>query len=325
MGRLKRTPLHRSHMAVCGARLSIVTGHSAPSTHVRTIRTLLLIPFRFARRNIAAATLLAVTLGWAGAAQAQGKLEARYTASLSGVPIGTGSWFVGVGEDQYVIGANGSTAGLLRLFASGSGNAGVQGNVVGGRLVSTGYAVKLTANNMTDQISIALSGGTVKQLVVDPPQMPSPDRVPFTDAHYHGVTDPMTGSLVRVAGAGDPVSPEACQGSTAIFDGRMRYELRLAFKRMESVRVDKGYQGPVVVCAIYFTPIAGHIPGRPAIKYLTQLIDMEVWLAPIANTRLLAPFRVSIPTPFGLGVLQAVNFVSAATPGRSTAANAKTQ
>lgn len=281
-----------------------------------------MISVRFALRNIAAA---AIVLGWAGAVHAQGKLEARYSASLSGLPIGTGSWFVGIGEDQYVIGANGSTAGLLRLFAKGSGNAGVQGNVVGGRLVPTGYAVNLTTDNMTDQIRISLSGGTVKQSTVDPPQSPSPDRVPFTDAHFHSVTDPMTGSLVRVAGVGDPVSSEACQGSTAIFDGRMRYELRLAFKRMESVRADKGYQGPVVVCALYFTPIAGHIPGRPAIKYLTQLRDMEVWLAPIANTRILAPFRVSIPTPYGLGALQAVNFVSVATPGRSTAANAKIQ
>jgi hypothetical protein len=149
--------------------------------------------------------------------------------------------------------------------------------------------------------------------------------VPLTDAHYHGATDPLTGSLVRVAGTGDPVRPEACQGTTAIFEGRMRFEVRREFKRIESVRVDQGYQGPVVVCALYFKPIAGYNPGRPAIKYLTQLKDMEVWLAPIANTRILAPFRVSIPTPFGVGVLQATEFVSVATPGRSTAANSKTE
>jgi len=282
------------------------------------------LSFRFTLAGIAAA-LGAIILAGTGAAFAQGKLEARYSASLSGLPIGTGAWFVGIGDDQYVIGANGSTAGLVRLFTSGSGTAGVQGNVVGGRLVSTGYASNLTTGNVTDRISIILSAGTVKQTIVDPPMPPSLERVPFTDAHYHGVTDPMTGSLVRVAGAGDPVSPEACQGSTAIFDGRKRYELRVAFKRMESVRADKGYQGPVVVCALYFTPVAGHIPGRPAIKYLAELRDMEVWLAPIANTRILAPFRVSLPTPFGLGVLQAVNFITVATPGHSAAANAKTQ
>jgi hypothetical protein len=282
------------------------------------------ISFQLGHRNIAAAAL-AVILGWAEAAHAQGKLEAHYTASLSGLPIGTGSWFIGVGDDQYVMGANGSTAGLLRLFASGSGTGGAQGSIVGGRLVPASYSASIMNGNKTDQISIVLSAGTVKQSVVDPPQTPSPDRVPLTEAHYHGVIDPMTGSVVRVAGVGDPVSPEACQGSTAIFDGRIRYELRLAFKRMGSVRADKGYEGPVVVCALYFIPIAGHIPERAAIKYLTQLKDMEVWLAPITNTRILAPFRVSIPTPFGLGALQAASFVSVAMPGRSAAANAKTQ
>ena len=41
---------------------------------------------------------------------------------------------------------------------------------------------------------------------------------------------------------------------------------------------------------------------------------MEVWLAPIAGTRVLVPFRVSIPTPIGLGVLQATQFVSVPQP-----------
>ncbi len=281
-----------------------------------------MISLRFILRAIAAVGVAGVLVcGGVGRAHAQGKLEARYTVSLSGLPIGTGSWFVGVGDDRYLIGANGSTSGVLRLFANGTGVGGVSGSVVGGRLVTAGYAMTITNDNSPDPINIAFAAGTVKQ--VTPPPMPSADRVPLTDAHYRGVTDPLTGSLVRVGGTGDPVSPKACQGTTAIFSGRMRFEVRREFKRVESVQADKGSQGPVVVCAMYFTPIAGHNPGRAAIKYLTQLKDMEVWLAPITNTRILAPFRVSIPTPFGLGVMQATEFVSVATPGRSTAANAK--
>ena len=69
-------------------------------------RTSLVIASRIAFWAIAA---LAWVLGCA-AAHAQGTLQARYRASLSGLPFGTGSWFVGVGEDQYVIGANGSTS-----------------------------------------------------------------------------------------------------------------------------------------------------------------------------------------------------------------------
>ena len=41
---------------------------------------------------------------------------------------------------------------------------------------------------------------------------------------------------------------------------------------------------------------------------------MEAWLAPVAGTRVLVPFRVSIPTPIGVGVMQATQFVSLPQP-----------
>jgi hypothetical protein len=52
---------------------------------------------------------------------------------------------------------------------------------------------------------------------------------------------------------------------------------------------------------------------------------MEVWLAPVAGTRVLVPFRISIPTALGLGVLQATQFVSAAHQGKLTPTTARTQ
>jgi hypothetical protein len=129
----------------------------------------------------------------------------------------------------------------------------------------------------------------------------------------------MTASLVRVPGSGNPVGPDACQPrSTAVFDGRLRYDLSLAFKRMETVKADKGYAGPVAVCAVYFKPIAGYVPNRPAVKYLTDQRDMEVWLAPIAGTRFLVPFRIAVPTPLGMGALQATQFMTAPLTPRPT-------
>jgi hypothetical protein len=85
---------------------------------------------------------------------------------------------------------------------------------------------------------------------------------------------------------------------------------------------EAGYQGRVVVCAVRFSPIAGHVPDRYAIKYLMERDDMEMWLAPIAGTRILAPYRISIPTPVGAGVLEASQFISVPQPGR---ASVKTQ
>ena len=94
----------------------------------------------------------------------------------------------------------------------------------------------------------------------------------------------------------------------------MRYDLQLAFKHLDKVKSERGYQGTVVVCSVYFTPVAGHVPERSTIKYLTEQRDMELWLAPIAGTRLLVPYRASIPTPIGMGVLQATQFVSIPRP-----------
>ena len=90
----------------------------------------------------------------------------------------------------------------------------------------------------------------------------------------------------------------------------MRYDLKLEYKRIETIKVDKGYQGPVVVCAITFVPIAGYVPDRAAIKYLKAQRNMEVWFAPILGTRVLMPYKVMIPTPVGTGVLQATRFTN---------------
>lgn len=256
---------------------------------------------------------------------AQGKLDARYTASLAGVPIGRGAWVIDIADDQYTAAASGMTTGLLRVFASGQGSSASRGRVKNGSLLPASYASNLSTDRKTEELRISLVNGVVKEVGIEPPSPPQPERIPVTDAHRRGVIDPMTGVLVKVNGAGDPLSPEACNRSVPMFDGRMRFDLKLSFKRMDAVRAERGYQGPVVVCAVLFSPVSGYVPDRPAIKYLMKLRDMEVWLAPVAGTRVLVPFRFEIPTPFGLGVLQATQFVSVPQPSRATTTSAKAQ
>lgn len=252
-------------------------------------------------------------------AWAQTKLNAHYSATLAGIPIGAGTWVINIGEERYSAVVNGGTAGLLKAFAGATGSGLIQGRVVNGAFAPATYLVSTTTRKKTETIRIGLAGGGVKDFSIEPEETPNPDRIPITEAHTRGVVDPMTASLVRVAGQGDPLGPQACQGSTAIFDGRMRYDLRLAYRRMAKVKAEKGYQGPAVVCAVFFTPVAGYVPDRAAIKYLAAQRDMEVWFAPIAGTRVLVPFKVTIPTPLGTGVLEATEFVvSAAVPQASS-------
>lgn len=258
-------------------------------------------------------------------ALAQGKLEARYTASLAGIPIGKGSWVVDINGAHYAAAASGTTTGLLHAFTGGHGTTATRGTLQAGRPVSAIYASTIIASKKTDEVRITIANGNVKDFNVDPPQDNSPDRVPVTEAHLRDVFDPMTASLARVPGNGDLLSPEACKQTLSIFDGRLRYDLQLAFKRMDKVKADKGYAGPVVVCAVYFSPIAGYIPSRTAIKYIAKLREIEIWLAPIAGTRVLALYRAQGPTPVGQAVLEANEFVSVATPTRASANGAKTQ
>jgi hypothetical protein len=267
----------------------------------------------------AIALALALTDAAHGTAAAQGKLDARYTVSLGGIPIGRGVWVVEVADDHYTAAASGSTAGLIQVFTSGQGQSASRGLVAGGNPVPSTYASSIVTDQKYDEVRMVISAGVVRESVAEPPNTPAPNRIPLTDSHRRGVTDPMTASLIRVPGNGDTAIPQACQRTLAVFDGRMRYDLKLAFKRLDRVRTERGYQGTVVVCAVHFAPIAGHIPDRAAIRYLTQLRDIELWLAPIAGTRLMVPYRVTVPTPLGLGVMQATQFVSAPQPGRASA------
>ena len=213
-------------------------------------------------------------------AAAQGKLEAQYEASLAGIPVGRGAWNIEIGDDSYAAAASGGTTGLLKTIANGSGTGASQGRVVNGALVPQAYQASTTTSKKSETIHITLANGNVKEFGIEPEPPVDADRIAVTEAHKKGVLDPMTSSLLRVPGTGEPLGPEACRGGAAVFDGRMRYDLKLDFKRMETVKADKGYRGPVVVCAVYFTPIAGYIPDRPVIKYLAGQRNIEIAFAP---------------------------------------------
>jgi hypothetical protein len=250
------------------------------------------------------------------AALAQGKLDARYEATLAGIPVGKGAWTIEIADDQFSAAASGGTSGLLKAFAGGSGTGAAQGRVVNGALVASSYSATTTTSKKSEAIRILLANGNVKEFAIEPEPPVDADRLPVTDAHRRGVYDPMTGAMIKVPGTSEVLSPDSCRTGAGIFDGRMRYDLKLDFKRMETVKAEKGYHGPVVVCAVYFTPVAGYIPDRAVIKYLAAQRNIEIAFAPVAGTRILVPFRMTVPTPLGTAVLEATQFITQATPPR---------
>ncbi|MGE3989564.1 DUF3108 domain-containing protein [Pseudorhodoplanes sp.] len=260
---------------------------------------------------------LLVGLAVQTAACAQARLDARYVVTLAGVTLGEGSWLVDVREDSFAAEAKGSTAGLAKVFSSGHGTTASRGAIKNGQLVPASYAIYVKWGKRFEDLRMKIKDGAVKELTILPPAVEHPDRVRVTEAHRRNVLDPMTGSLLRVPGKGDLMAPNVCRQHAPIFDGRMRYDLTLAFKRIEQVKT-AGYSGPALVCAIYFAPLAGHVPNRSAVKYLIDQRDMETWLVPIAGTRVLVPFKVVVPTPVGNGVLQATQLAVTPLPTRAS-------
>jgi Protein of unknown function (DUF3108) len=250
------------------------------------------------------------------AASAQGRLDAQYEATLAGIPVGKGAWTIEIGDDTFSASAQGGTAGLLKAFSGGTGSGASLGRIVNGALVANAYTATTTTQKKSETIRLVLANGNVKDFSIDPAPPVDPDRVVVTDAHRKGVLDPMTGSMLRVPGNGEVLSPDSCRTGTGIFDGRMRYDLKLDYKRMETVRAERGYHGPALVCAIYFIPVAGYIPDRPVIKYLAAQRNIEIAFVPVAGTRILVPFWMRIPTPLGPATLEATQFITQATPPR---------
>lgn len=269
------------------------------------------------RRIVKAALAASVALAAAApfSANAEGRLEAQYEATLAGIPIGKASWTVEVGDTHYSATVHAATTGLVQFLAGAEGTGLAQGTISGGKLMSALYSSNIKVRKKKDEVRLVVANGNVKEFTVEPPLNDDPERVPLTPAHQRGILDPMSGMLLRVPGNGNMLVPESCQHRSAVFDGRLRYNLEFAFKRMEHVKA-KGYDGPVLVCAVYFTPVAGFVPSRKTIKYIAALRDIEIWMAPIAGTRVLGIIRAQAPTPLGEVKLVARQFVSVAGPVR---------
>jgi hypothetical protein len=162
-------------------------------------------------------------------ANAPAKLDAYYTATLLGVPIGHISWVVDLKENHFSSVATGSIAGLLRLFLDAQGSVAAEGRLSRGKPVPSKFQLKLLAGKWSDEVDIVFSGNRAKESVLSTSANPSADYVPIKDGDRVGASDPMTALLIYVGGTGITTVPQACERTVAIFDGHTRYNLRLAY------------------------------------------------------------------------------------------------
>ncbi len=260
---------------------------------------------RYSLRALAGAALCLTA--W-NPAWADGRLSAKYSLSVAGVEVGRASIAVDVSDTAYQVAGTGKITGIMRALSSGKGSAAAKGAITVNKLAPQIYALSAEADGKAESVRLAMVGGTAKEVEVEPPIKPLPDRVEVTEAHLANIMDPVSGAFIYVPGTVDLMSAAACDRSIPVFDGRQRYDVSLSFLRVEQVKAGKTYSGPAVVCRAGYTPVAGHRPTRSTVKYMMENKEMYVWLVPIAGTRMLAPFRVSIATMIGTATLEATSF-----------------
>jgi Protein of unknown function (DUF3108) len=198
------------------------------------------------------------------------------------------------------------------LLVDGEASFSTNGTIKGDYPVPTTFTSKIISHADSSDVRMVLDEGNVKELSVTPP--PSSDVVPVTKANRQGIEDPLTALLFTATAAGEGLSQETCRRTLPIFDGHQRYDLKLAFKRMDKVTAEKGYAGAAAVCSVSYEPIAGHRANIPLLRYLSEGREIEIALAPIAGTRLLAPFRLSVVSTLADLMIEAHQFKTIMAP-----------
>jgi Protein of unknown function (DUF3108) len=259
----------------------------------------------WARLALAAVGTLAA-LVWAAGARAD-VLHVTYRVSLIGLPIGAVNLNADLTPTSYSIQGDAKATGLARILANVRGASAGTGAIVQGHVSPATFATIAADSHMTRTIRMALAGNAVTGVEINPPFDEKPDRVPLGPGDEKGVVDPVGAVVIPAPASGPIVSPAACERKIPIFDGYTRFDIDLTYVGERRVAA-KGYEGPVVVCAARYVPIAGHRRDRPATKFMADNKDLEVWLAPIENDHVLIPFRVSVRTMIGTTVVEASEF-----------------
>jgi len=255
-------------------------------------------------RISAAAFAALICLG--GAARAD-TWRATYNVSLLGLDIGRAEIGGTISATQYHIEGSAKIAGLASLLSSARGAASGSGAIEAGRVLPATFATTAANSRMTRTVRMALAGGDVTGVEIAPPIDDKPGRIPLRAQDKRDIIDPLGAILAPVAAREPLIGPAACNRSVPIFDGYTRFDIRLAYVG-ERHAIAKGYNGPVVVCSARYIPVAGHNPDRPAVKFMIDNREMEVWFAPIESAHLLVPFRASVLTMIGTAVVEASEF-----------------
>lgn len=241
----------------------------------------------------------------AGRAEAE-TLKAHYALSLMGISIGS-AYASGVVDRNYRIDISMRTTGLANLVNNTKGAATASGGLSVAGPSPSAYANTTSNEEEVRTVRMSLASNAVRNVEVKPEPWDAEMRVPVLEPNKKRVVDPVSALIMSVPQGQELTGPAACNRTISVFDGVTRFDIALSFAGEHTANT-AGYSGPVAICSARYTPIAGHRPDSKSTRYMAENRDMNVWLAPLPEARVVVPIHIDVKTGAGDLVIEASDF-----------------
>lgn len=221
---------------------------------------------------------------------------ADYLISLGNTNIATVT--IGLKDDgkRYQMEAEARITGLASLVASGSGRISSEGASTGKALASERFDLLTSANGEDFTVAVTYAARDVQSFVVDPPLINNIDRIAIERKHLRGVNDMIAAFVLK----GGKLDQGLCNRKMQIFTGVERFNIALQFTKADEATSKKtGYQGPVILCNIRYTPVSGHFTTSEVTNYLKDSDRILIWYAPLSTPGYFIPYRLLLTTSMG--------------------------
>jgi len=249
-----------------------------------------LTQFRFAA--LAALTLLVGLPASAAEVDAQ----AGYVLTLGGINIATMKVDLVDDGASYSLDLSANVAGLGAMVASGTAKASASGSSTSNKLMARAFSLETKANGDTFDVDVTFSGRDVGSFKVEPPILDNYDRVPLERRHLTGVNDFLSAFVFK----GGAFDKSLCERRVGVFTGVERFNIAMHFAGTDSATSARtGYQGPVVLCSVDYSPVSGHFTTSEITNYLADSDRIIIWYAPLGSTGYFIPYRVLLGTNMG--------------------------
>lgn len=230
-------------------------------------------------------------------ALADARAVATYGVTLGGTNIANVVINLTDTGKRYSMGLSARITGMAQLVANGTAKVESVGQSTNAGLVSEKFDLLTHASGEDFTVDVAFAQKDVTQFIVTPPILNNIDRIAIERKHLRGVNDMMAAFVLK----GGQLDGGLCNRKMQVFTGTERFNLAMNFARADEATSKRtGYQGPLVLCNVSYTPISGHYTTSEITNYLREQGRILIWYAPLSSDAdTFIPYRALLSTSAG--------------------------